>query len=231
MDPTAPNTNNGNQQPTQNQTNPIQPGQFVVASEETLANPPSQISNQTQVDSATQQNSPDGSITTANQTGQPDTVNPNSFTASAAQDPNLQFQGPPPPPPAYSPPAPGQPDPAPFAQQPSPIGPPPGGMQAPQDSGSNKIKIILIAAGVISLIIIIAVLVWFFVLNKQSTETNSTSTQEVEIPSPATQTQGPGFGTIPESTEQGQPSAPDQVAPSQTPAAPDTTQTTIPPTQ
>lgn len=226
MDPSAPNKKNQDGQQPQGNTSPIQPGQFVIASDETLstqAGAPGQP-----VQDAIPQQADSYEPAAGVQTNGQSPINLAGFTANTSQDPSLQFQNPlqPPPPPSS------QPDPTPFTPPP-PI-PPPGAseQQTPaQDSGSNKIKIIGIIAGVISLIIIIVVLVWFFVLNKQQEQPTSTTQPEVvDLPSPQTQTQGPGFGAIPDATEQAQPQATDQPAP-ETSTAPDTSQTTIPPVQ
>lgn len=215
MDPSAPKKNNQDEKQPQGNTSPIQPGQFVIASDETQS---TQAGPGQPAQDATPQQANSDDPAAGVQTNGQSSINLAGFTANTSQDPSLQFQNPPQP----SPPPPSQPDPTPFTPPP-PI-PPPGAsqQQAPaQDSGSNKIKIIGVIAGVISLVIIIMVLVWFFVLNKQEQPASTTQPEVVDLPSPQTQTQGPGFGAIPDATEQAQPQTTGQEAP-ETPTAPDT---------
>ena len=185
MDPTAPDNNDKNQQNPQGTQSPIQPGQFVVATQDSNG-----------------QQSPTGvsplPSVPANQSSVPPTgsspYQPPPAGDGFTTDSNLQTRGPVPPPP--------QPDPAPFTPPPQPVNP----IGAPtDDSKSSKVKIIGIAAGIISLLVIIAALIWFFIINKKTTEPASTTSQEIiEEPSQATKSSG-SFGQINESTAEASP--------------------------
>src|SRR3989344_1498790 len=195
MDPSAPDNNDKDQQNPQGTQSPIQPGQFVVATQDANGQP-------SQAGSAPLPNAP------ANQQSVPppgsSPYQPPPAGDGFTTDSNLQTQGPMPPPP--------QPDPAPFAPPPQPVNP----TGAPTDDPkSSKVKIIGIAAGIISLLVIIAALIWFFIINKKTTESVNTTSQEViEEPSQATRSSG-SFGQINESTA--------EASPTQSPAGSDQT--------
>lgn len=179
MDPTAPNNPTS---PTPNQVppSPIQPGQFVVAGDPPSAQPQS---------SATQAGPVAGMSLAQEKVG---------------SDPALQGSPPASPPTPIS--APGaQPDPTPFAPPTQPF----GNQQPTPDStsgGGSKMKLVLIILAILVLVGIIAAVVFLFILPKSSTsQTNTTINQEIEETSPPPQRTDGGFGTIPQSTESGQP--------------------------
>ncbi len=195
MDPTAPENNDQNTQNPQ-APSPVQPGQFVVVQEENSGAP--QVQNQApQQDMgayAQQAQAPDMPAIPGDPYQQ---ATPPAFTANSYQDNMAQAQGPAPAP-AMPPPPPAQPNPTPFAP-PAPAQPPTGG------SKSGLVKIIGIAVGVIALIVIIAALIWYFLLNKKTEPTAATNSQdETQESSPASKPAG-GFGQIPESTAPAQP--------------------------
>lgn len=180
MDPTAPNNPNKPNQNTAPQS-PIQPGQFVVASDTSTAAPQPQTA--------------------------PQPVTPQEPAApvpgmSFAQDKSTMD----PIPPAQVPEGgigAGQPDPAPFAnpgqnqQQPTPSA---GG-------GGSKMKVIIIIVAVLLLAGIIAAVVFLFVLPKTSSKTATSVDQTVvnEPTAPPQRTDG-GFGQLPQSTGSSEPS-------------------------
>lgn len=91
------------------------------------------------------------------------------------------------------------PDPTPYA--PPPQGPPP----SQEGSKMDKIKIVLMSAGVLVLIGLIASLAWFFVLNKPKGAAKTEIAQEElieDLPAIPKRTQG-GFGDLPVSTSSG----------------------------
>ena len=207
MDPSAPDNNNQNPDAPQ-QPSPIQPGQYVVASADNLNAPQPQ----------TAVPMPSGPVVENPQVPQnpqmTQSYNQNpapakGFTAAAYQNPAFQTQVPPQ---GILPQT--QPDPTPF----TPPGTPVNQVPASPNEGSKfgKIKILGIALGVISLLVIIGALVWFFVLNKETTQQLTTANEEViEEPSPANQPPG-GFSQLPESTQESSPQPPTESAPAQT---------------
>jgi len=207
MDPTAPKDNDFNNDPQPSTPggtvpNPIQPGQFVVAEENTKQ--------------ATQSNSPpniEDPIQSANQTpvqtppqyqqsqmGGPRVENQAPFnTASTQQDTPIN------PFPQQSPSMnSAQPDPTPF----NPIQPTMPPMQ--ESSKMNKIKLIVIIVAVLALVGIIAAVVWFFVLGPQkageSTKTQNTQETVEDLSPPPKRPEG-GFGEIPQATGEATPGA------------------------
>ncbi len=199
MDPTAPDNNDQNPQNPQVPQSPIQPGQYVVASQDNLA-------GQNQVQNPTIP-APDPSFNTANTAQAPspyqapvgpppvDPSAPLGYTGNNFQTPPFNSQMP-----AGNPP---QPNPAPFTP---PIAPGTQEQSPGDDSKSKMIKIAGIILGVLALLAIIGGLVWFFVINKGSNETVSTTQQNViEEPSPAVQNPQAGFNQIPQATDQASP--------------------------
>ncbi len=209
MDPTAQENNDQDQQNPQATQSPIQPGQFVVAQEENIGAPPQVQNPLPQQDPnifASQKQNSNSQQPMANNPYQPQASPPTAFTANSYQDNTSQAQGP-----AMPPSLGQQPDPTPFTPPPAPSSP-----SAAGDSKFGKVKIIGIAAGIISLIIIIAALVWFFVLNKQPTQPATDITNQViDEPSPLHQPSG-SFSQIPESSGQASPAQSPSPAPGQT---------------
>lgn len=231
MDPTARNDNpqspdDPSSSSGDNATNPIQPGQFVVAGEEASQ-------NTTSTDDPQVPNKPD---LTASSQPPPVQTNPIGSSPQVAKD-NLQnFAGfasiqppslaatnlgnipqqanPPPSPPtnasklqatsAQNPPPEtevNQPDPTPFVQPQQAQGA--AQMGSPSEpSKIGKLRIILILVAALVLIATIAALVWFFILNKKGDESAKTGlTQEqVEEPPPPTRRTNGGFGELPPAT-------------------------------
>ncbi|MDO8487258.1 MAG: hypothetical protein Q7S45_03120 [Candidatus Curtissbacteria bacterium] len=109
----------------------------------------------------------------------------------------------------------GQPNPTPYT-------PPPSGpqVQMPSSGGISKIKqlrVVIIIAGVLALVIIIAALMWFFVLkpkSNQAVNVQGSGQTDVIEPSPLPKVTQGGFGDLPQST------ASSQATKSATPSAP-----------
>ncbi len=187
MDPTA-QTNNPNPQG-DSAKSPIEPGQFVVAGEDTAQTQP--IAQQPQVSEQTP-----ASLGISPKPG-----------FSLAQDKNLAQSYPtPPPPPPPTPPTPQQPD-QPMQPDPTPFAGPgqiPNTPVSPQPPGSKmkKIKLFVIVIAVLVLIGIVAAVAWFFVLQKpQAPESAKTQdTQQVVEPTSTPQLPTGGFGQLPQAT-------------------------------
>lgn len=204
MDPSAPDNNNQNPDAPQ-QPSPIQPGQYVVASADNLNAPAPQNmpppTGQTVLNPQVAQNP---QISTGYN---PNPAPADGFTTGAYQNPAFQTQGPPVP-------GPTQPDPTPFTPPTTPVAPAPS--SGSEGSKFGKIKIIGIALGVISLLTIIGALVWFFVLNKNTTQPSTTIDEQIlEEPLPANQPPA-GFGQLPESTAESSPEPPAENPPAET---------------
>lgn len=212
MDPTARNDNPkiGDKIPDpsgNSHTSPIQPGQFVVAQEE----PPSPAANIGSSPSGQNPKPPAGPQTQKEQqvmsppsipqpssvaTTSPETTAQTLATTSAPPAESTKVQTPPPPENAPS-----QPDPTPFVspqqeQDTAQMGGP------EQPSKIEKLKIILLIGAALVSVVIIAALVWFFVLNKKENESAKTQLpqEQVEEPQlPPKRTTG-GFGELPPAT-------------------------------
>ena len=228
MDPSAPKDDQQASDGNENQqSSPIQSGQFVVSGEPGAApsiNDPPETSSPSS--NQTQPPAPGPTPSQPNQTT--DLQSDLKSTVEAATGTNLagvssfQPQGSsgvklenPTLDPSSGKSANQQPDPTPFTppnqspiQGPGPTAPSgsPSPAQDQQDSGSptGKFKSVIIFAAIFILVAIIAAVAWFFILNRnssQQTTTSSSPTTQVElnIPSPTPRTSG-GFGDIPSST-------------------------------
>lgn len=209
MDPTA-QTNNPNPQGNSAKS-PIEPGQFVVAGEDSNQN--------------TSQPAP-GQPPLAPQV--PSQAVPPQPGLSLAQDKNLAQSYPtppplPPPPPSMPPQQPDQPmqpDPTPFTGPGQALSSP----ASPQPPGSKmkKIKLFVIIIAVIILIGIVAAVVWFFVLQKPQAQQSAKTedTQQVIEPTSTPQTPTGGFGQLPQATSGAEASGAGQIPTFPPPVAP-----------
>ncbi|OGE04950.1 hypothetical protein A3B51_00520 [Candidatus Curtissbacteria bacterium RIFCSPLOWO2_01_FULL_41_18] len=228
MDPTAPHdtqnpqstdpSEGGQNQSTpddlqskDSQDNSIQPGQFVVAGEDTTAtsSPPKVAQNPSFASQP--QSPPQGPNIQESQTPTSESLPVLQPVAGLDLAGNSQLDQNVPPQAPVS-----QPDPTPFAP---PLSPQPTQETAapPPESRSKiqKLKIIAIIVAVLVLIGIIVALVWFFVLGKQKKEPVKTDQDQViqEEPSPSPARTDAGFGNLSQAT----PSAPPPVTPSPSP--------------
>lgn len=224
MDPTARNDDpqskdkTESSSPGENEINPIQPGQFVVAQEEPQNTPVSQPA-------------PASGPSPSPQVAEfPHPVNPSATSPLQAKN-EPQNVSPPlvsdsqlqvPPSVSVSPAASGQkvqssqpaetelnqPDPTPFvspqqSQDPSQMGGP------NKASKMEKARIVLLVGAALVLILIIAALVWFFILNKKDQEPNRTeiSQEQVEEPPQLPKRTTGGFSELPPATPEATESA------------------------
>lgn len=200
MDLTAPNNNQPNSG-SATPPNPIQPGQFVVAGD----------------DSQAQQAPTSAPAPIAPQPPQTPTP-PAVSLAGQRQESAIPLV----PPSASQAGASAQPDPTPFTA------PNVGQQSAPENakaSGGSKSKGILLVVAFIALLAIIGAVVYFFVLPKlkgNSAKTQTSTDVQIEEPSPPPPKTGSGFGDIPQSTESAQPAPAVPGAPT-TPTTPATT--------
>lgn len=186
----------------------VEPGQFVVAGEDTAPQQPPQVQPQS---SPTVDSSPKASKfaftrspITNSQTAA-DQTPPPPPPPSAPETPNAP--PPPPPPPPNQPP---QPDPTPFSVQPNQFTPPVEGAQNQGSSKVNKFRKIFMILIVLVLVGIIAAVAYIFVIQKDffgkkedvKTDTSDTVLDE---PLPSPQRGSGGFSTLPQSSESAQP--------------------------
>ncbi len=211
MDPTAPKDNPTSTPPNpwapvseptspnqvQTQQGPIEPGQFVAVGGN-AAPPPT---------------TPAASVL-PNNPPQEDTLPPLP-QMPVAQTPNGPILGATPPPTTVTPepllpPLPAAPPEPPASQapqpDPTPYTPPPGSpqIQTPPEGASKikRLRIILIAVGVLILVILIGALLWFFVLKPKpaANGAQTTSSTDVTEPSPPKKSTQGGFADLPQAT-------------------------------
>lgn len=216
MDPTAPKDtqNSLSTGPSDDGQNPqdssIQPGQFVVAGEDTTAtlSPPKVAQNPpfaSQPQSPPQNpNIQESQAPTSESLPVPQPVAGLDLAGGSQLNQNVPPQAPV-----------SQPDPTPFAP---PLPPQPTQEATPPTQGGSKIqkfKIIVIIVAILALVSIIVALVWFFVLGKQKKEPVKTDQDQViqEEPSPSPARTDAGFGDLSQAT----PSAPPPLTPSPSP--------------
>ena len=215
MDPTA---QDNNQKEDQNPVsaagktpqNPILPGQYVVAQDETsrgnqqFAPPPPP-----QPESVSVPQTPLADLGQDRDLVTPATVQDVDLSKAINQQlagPSTPPQSvPPPPPPPSAPPPPAapppnfeQPDPTPFNAAPAQGQMP----QPPADGSKSKIKILIIIISILILIGLALGLVWFFVLSKKGNEAAKTDSTEVQFeePSPPPNRETGGFGDLEQAT-------------------------------
>lgn len=199
MDPTAPKKNqSGN-----GQNSPIQPGQFVVAGDEstpennpTPQNPPQfpqpEPHNQAPLPNQPPQSQPTPAPTPeeppkpvegftlageSSQQPQVDIPDPNTVSESSSMQ---------------------QPDPTPFAPQ--NMEQPPQAQTSSQGSKIDILKKFAVILAILLLIGIIAAVAWFFLLNNKSKKSAVTGEEQIiqEEPSPSPNTANNGFGKLPQ---------------------------------
>lgn len=121
---------------------------------------------------------------------------------SAPQAPMPQPTVPQPPPPVVTQQAPSysenQPNPTPYV--------PPQGQGIPENSspsGIRKMRLVIMVAGLLLLIVLIAALAWFLVLSKNHNASQKAQTEEnkIELPTPQPQRTTGGFSEIPPATD------------------------------
>lgn len=188
MDPTAPK-NSDPVDPNTQPTSPIQPGQFVVSSDENdiFKEPPAPLAQTPPV--LTQAAPPPPAPEPQVQQSQPqpqktpvEPLQPISQEGAPAQFAN-------------------QPSPTPYVAPNASASPPP---QSPSQIG--KLRIVAIALGFLLIVGAIGAAIWFFVLNKPTKTAATTQSQEAPLeapPSPKARTSG-GFAELPQATEQAQ---------------------------
>src|SRR3989344_1084090 len=215
MDPTAQDNNQKEDQnppgaagkPPQN---PILPGQYIVAQDETshgnqqFAPPPPPSPEPVSVPQT-----PLADLGQDRDLVTPATVQDVDLSKAINQQlagPSTPPQSvPPPPPPPSAPPPPAapppnfeQPDPTPFNAAPAQGQMP----QPPAEEPKSKIKILIIVISILVLIGFALGLVWFFVLSKKGNEAAKTESTEVQFeePSPAPNRETGGFGDLEQAT-------------------------------
>ena len=228
MDPAAQDNNQKEDQNPVNSAgkppqNPILPGQYVVAQDETsrenqqFAPPPPPSPEPVSVPQTPLadlgQDRDLVTPTTVQDVDLSKAINQQLAGPSVPSQPVLPPSSPPPapPPPASPPPNFEQPDPTPFNAAPAQGQMP----QPPADGPKSKIKILIIIISVLVLIGLALGLVWFFVLSKRGNEAAKTESTEVpfEEPSPAPNRESGGFGDLQEATGEAPVTPPDQTQP------------------
>ena len=215
MDPTAQDNNQKEDQNPVNTAgnlpqNPILPGQYIVAQDETSHEnqqyappPPPQPEPVSVPQTPLADLGHDRDLVTPATAQDVDLSKAINQQLAGPSTPPQSTSPPPPPPPAPPPPAApppnfGQPDPTPFNAAPAQGQMP----QPPAEEPKSKIKILIIIISVLVLIGLALGLVWFFVLSKKGNEAAKTESTEVQFeePSPPPNRETGGFGDLEQAT-------------------------------